>query len=101
MARSSAFCLNHAPLEYDGPREVDTLWGDERFHFSSIVKRGTGRVASMRPVFNDWSCVAEFNVETGLINGERVDQWMQVAGTQIGLCDWRPQHGRFEAVRIP
>lgn len=100
LAKSSAFCLNHARLEYDGPREADTMWADERFRFSAIVKVGMARVARMRPIFNEWSCIMEVNVETTLINPSRVDEWMAVAGTQVGLGDWRPQHGRFTAQRI-
>jgi hypothetical protein len=100
VARSSVFCLSHARLEYDGPRQADELWRDERFHFSRIVKKGMGRVVAMRVTFDNWSCVAEINVETTLVNPAQVDEWMQVAGTQIGLCDWRPQYGRFTAERL-
>jgi hypothetical protein len=99
-AKSSAFCLAHASLDYDGPRAADELWQDEQFRFSAIVRVGMARVARMRPKFDNWSCVADVNVETTLINPGRVDEWMQVAGTQIGLGDWRPQHGRFTAERL-
>lgn len=100
LAKSSTFCLNHARLDYDGPREADTLWQEERFRFSAIVRIGTARVARMRPRFDQWSCAMEVNVETSLVNPSRIDEWMQVAGTQIGLGDWRPQHGRFTAERL-
>jgi hypothetical protein len=39
-------------------------------------------------------------VETTVVNPGRVDEWMTIAGTQVGLGDWRPQHGRFIASRI-
>jgi hypothetical protein len=100
MARSSVFCLNHARLEYEGPRQADEMWQEEQFRFSRIVKVGTARVVRMRPKFDNWSCVAELNVETTLINPARIDEWMRVAGTQIGLGDWRPQYGRFTAQRL-
>ena len=100
LAKSSVFCLNHARLEYDGPRTVDELWADERFRFSAIVRVGTARVARMRPVFEVWSCVVELNVETTLVNPARVDEWLTVAGTQVGVGDWRPQNGRFVARRL-
>jgi hypothetical protein len=99
-AKSSAFCLNHARLEYDGPRDPDEMWKKETFRFPRIVKVGTSRVVRMRPKFDDWSCIAELNVETTLINPGRVDEWMAVAGTQIGLGDWRPQYGRFTVQRM-
>lgn len=100
LAKSSAFCLNHASLEYDGPRDADMLWQTESFRYSALVRVGMARVARMRPRFDDWSCVAEVNVETTMINPGRIDEWMQVAGTQIGIGDWRPQHGRFTAQRL-
>lgn len=100
LAKSSAFCLNHARLDYDGPRDADGLWQDESFRYSAIVRVGTARVARMRPIFNNWSSVVEINVETTLINPGRVDEWLTVAGTQVGVGDWRPQHGRFTAMRL-
>ncbi len=100
MAKSSVFCLNHARLEYDGPRTADELWADERFRFAAIVRVGTARVSRTRPVFDPWSCVVELNVETTLVNPARVDEWLTVAGTQVGIGDWRPQNGRFTAKRL-
>lgn len=100
LAKSSAFCLEHARLEYDGPRDANEMWECGNFRHVSIVKVGMARVARTRPVFNDWSCIMTVNVETSLINPERVDEWMRVAGTQVGLGDWRPQHGRFTAMRL-
>jgi hypothetical protein len=100
MAKSSAFCPSHARLDYDGPRDADALWADENFRFSKSVRVSQARVMRMRPIFNEWSCIVELSVETTLVNPERVDEWMRVAGTQIGLCDWRPQHGRFTVQRL-
>lgn len=100
LAKSSVFCLNHAQLEYDGPRTAEELWADERFPFAAVVKVGTARVVRTRPKFDDWSCVMEINVETTLVNPSRIDEWMRVAGTQVGLCDWRPQNGRFTVERL-
>ena len=100
-AKSGAFCLEHARLEYDGPRTADELWADERFRHVALVRVGTAKVVRTRPVFNEWSAVVSVNIETGIVNPARVDDWWAAAGTQVGLCDWRPQHGRFTAVRIP
>ena len=100
-AKAGAFCLEHARLEYDGPRTADELWADERFRHVALVRVGTAKVVRTRPVFNEWSAVVSVNIETGIVNPARVDDWWAAAGTQVGLCDWRPQHGRFTAVRIP
>ena len=100
LAKSGCFCLQHAVLEYDGPRTVEGLWADERFRFSSIVRVGTARVSRMRPIFRDWSATVTLNVEDTVVNIARVDDWLVAAGSQIGIGDWRPQNGRFTAVRL-
>ena len=100
MAKSGCFCLDHARLEYDGPRTVEELWADERFHFSAIVRVQSARVARMRPIFREWSATVTLHIEDTLVNPARIDEWMAIAGTQIGLGDWRPQYGRFSAERM-
>lgn len=100
-AKSGAFCLDNARLEYDGPRTADELWQVEQFRHVALVRVGTARVARTRPVFAEWSAVVSVNIETGIVNPARVDDWFAVAGTQVGIGDWRPQHGRFTAIRIP
>ena len=99
-AKSAVFCLQHARLEYDGPRTAAELWADERFHFAVTVRIGPSRVPSMRAVFNVWAATISLNLEDTLVNPARVDEWMAVAGVQVGLCDWRPQNGRFTAERV-
>lgn len=99
IAKSSVFCTSHACLQYDGPRTADGLWQDERFRHVALVRVGTARVARTRPFFEKWACVVEISADTTLVNPGRIDEWLDVAGTQVGLCDWRPQHGRFSARR--
>lgn len=99
-AKSGAFCLEHARLEYDGPRTADELWADERFRHVALVRVGNARVARTRPCFTQWSAVVSVNIENTIVNPVRVDDWFTIAGTQVGIGDWRPQHGRFQAKRL-
>lgn len=99
-SKSGCFCLEHAKLEYEGPRTANDLWGDDQFHFSSIVRVQSSRVSRMRPIFREWSAVVTLNIEDTLINPARVDEWLNAAGSQVGLGDWRPQYGRFTAERL-
>lgn len=99
LAKSGCFCLEHSRLEYDGPRDADSLWEDDRFRFSAIVRVQNARVSRMRPIFQEWSAVVSLNVEDSLVNPARVGDWLAVAGTQVGLGDWRPQNGRFTVER--
>ena len=95
-AKSACFCLEHARLEYDGPRKADELWKDERFRFSSIVRIQSSRVSRMRPRFENWSAIITLNIEDTLVNPSQVTEWLVTAGNQVGIGDWRPQNGRFE-----
>lgn len=99
-ARAGMFGPENALLLYDGPRTADELWADESFRYMAIVRVGTARIARCRPVFNQWSAVVKVSVETGVVNPARVDDWMAIAGTQIGVGDWRPKFGRFQATRL-
>ncbi len=100
IAKSGCFCPEPAKLEYEGPRTAEELWNDERFRFSAIVRVQSARVARMRPIFNEWSAIITLNVEDTLVNIDRLDDWMHIAGTQVGVGDWRPQYGRFQATRL-
>jgi len=100
LAKSGCFCLEHARLEYAGPRTAEALWADEDFHFSAIVRVQSARVSRMRPIFREWSAVITLSLEDTVINPARVGEWLDTAGTQIGLGDWRPQNGRFTAERL-
>jgi hypothetical protein len=86
VAKSGVFCLVPAPLEYDGPRTAAELWADEQFRFSAIVRVGMARVARMRPIFREWSAIITLNVEDTAVNPARIDDWMRVAGVQVGFA---------------
>lgn len=100
LAKSGCYCLEHARLDYEGPRQAAELWNDERFRLSAIVRVQTDRVRRTRPIFQNWSALVSISVEDTLVNPARVDEWINTAGSQIGLCDWRPQHGRFTVEKM-
>ena len=100
LAKSGAFCTQDSEMVYDGPRTVDKLWEDESFRFTALVRVGMARIARMRPIFEQWSAQVSVQIEDTVVNPKQVDDWFHIAGTQIGLGDWRPQHGRFSAKRV-
>lgn len=100
IAQSGAFCMKNAVMEYDGPRTADELWSEDRFRHVAIVRVQSARVARTRPVFNEWSAVVEISYEDSVVNKAQLDSWMHIAGTQVGLGDWRPQHGRFSVEAV-
>lgn len=85
------------PLAYDGPRDLDGLWADENFRHQASVKVQTSRVIRTRPIFQDWACEAEMIYDPTQLDQSQIEEIAEIAGTLIGLGDWRPKFGRFEA----
>ena len=55
------------------------------------------RVTRTRPYFKDWAVDAEGMFDPAVISVDELREIAQTAGTMIGLGDWRPRFGRFEA----
>lgn len=100
LAKSGAFCAQHASLLYNGPRTAAELWANEQFRFVKRARVGQASVMRTRPKFDQWEAIIELSYEPAIINPGRIDEWLRVAGSQVGLLDWRPQHGRFGAERL-
>lgn len=85
------------PLSYDGPRDIDGLWKDENFRHAASVKVGTNRVTRTRPQFRSWAVEAEGEYDPSVISLVELGEIATTAGLMIGLGDWRPRFGRFQA----
>lgn len=94
-ATSGMFVLEHARLEYEGPREADSLWADEQYRHVALVVVQRNRIARTRPIFHEWQAVVKVTYEDELVNESQLDEWFEIAGSQIGIGDWRPRFGRF------
>ena len=100
VAKSGVFCVTDARLEYEGPRTAEALWADENFRHAALVRIQTARIMRTRAVFKQWAATIQLQIENTVVNPKQVDDWFFIGGTQIGLGDWRPQHGRFTAKRL-
>lgn len=83
------------PLQYSGPRDIDSLWADKRFVHRSGVKVGQARVIRTRPKFDKWACEFTVEYQPEVIDREDIVRAIEDAGNLKGLCDYRPRHGRF------
>jgi hypothetical protein len=90
----------HTDLEYDGPREPEELWQVEQFRDMAMVRVQRSRIVRTRPIFNEWSATITVSYEDSICNDRQLDDWMQIAGTQVGFGDRRPQYGRFDVERV-
>jgi hypothetical protein len=50
-----------------------------------------------RPIFEEWAANVEVMYNPDLVDKAEVIQWMEVAGYEVGLMDWRPKYGRFNS----
>lgn len=85
------------PLAYRGPRDVDSLWKDENFRHLASAKVTTSRVMRCRPIFREWRTDARGELDINTLDLVELVHIAETAGHLIGLGDWRPRYGRFEA----
>lgn len=95
--KSAVFTDGDFRIDYSGRRKGEDLWNDKRFVDVRGVKVGMARVMRTRPIFREWSInvPVQFNVE--VVNEADVVQAMRFAGSMIGVGDYRPKFGRFDA----
>ena len=94
-AAAALWVVDDSPLIYDGPTDPEKLWVDERFVLQNLVKVGQSKVMRTRPIFKEWSAEIAVEFNENLIDEESVRRWIEIAGEQVGLMDWRPRFGRF------
>ena len=99
-AKAGVYCLKDAVLEYDGPHQAEALWQDERFRHQAMARIQLSRILRTRPIFSQWQMDVSLHVEDSLVNLKQVDEWLFIAGRQIGLGDWRPRYGRFSIASL-
>ena len=86
------------PLSYAGTaRTAEALWKDENYRHLASVKIGTSRTMRCRPVFRDWQVEAVGFLDPNILDFADLVLVAGTAGQVIGLGDWRPKYGRFEA----
>jgi hypothetical protein len=99
MERALSFDALNVPLVYDGPREIDDLFADQRFHSRLSVGVGNKRVMRVRPKFYPWALqVSGLFVEDAGLNPDEFIRIVELAGIVEGIGDNRVNgYGRFEA----
>ena len=89
-------------FEYDRERygaKLEEIGSEAQFTVPVLVKGS--RVNRTRARFDPpWSCTVTVDVDGELIDREQLLEWLEIAGRQVGLGDWRPEKsgvfGRFK-----
>ena len=86
-----------ARLEYDGPRDVDGLWGDgtTRWVDRRLAAVNRVRIPVVRPIFPEWAASFTMLVDDEVINLDEFAALAERAGRSIGIGDFRRFYGRF------
>jgi len=83
------------PLKYDGPADIEKLWEDGRFFDYRSVAVNQARTMRARPRFDEWSLTFELFFDPEVLSESDLKEAIETAGTLVGLCEKRPQFGRF------
>ena len=90
-----------AMLEYDGPNEIKKLAKDADFRFRKLVRVRKALTPRTRPLFRQWSAVVDVTYLATVVNREQVVEYFRIAGSTVGIGDWRKRHGRFTVEELP
>jgi len=98
------FPLN-IPLGYNGPRDLEGLKkiafsgekvNGEDFFDSRGVGVNNSTIMRTRPRFNKWWVEFDIIADDAIFNIDDIIQILAIAGSKIGLSDYRPRYGTFE-----
>lgn len=96
QAQAGLFVFNHPRLCFDGcDLSLKELWTRDENRFTVGVTVQRNRIMRTRFIASEWELTVPVVYEDSLLNKSQVVEIMEVSGTQIGLCDWRPRYGRF------
>jgi hypothetical protein len=94
-AKAGLFVMNHAPIIYDGPKDAQGLFSDQRFVSRVSAKIQKNRIMRTRPIFKEWAITVCIEFESEILNKSDIVDFATKAGAIVGIGDWRPRHGRF------
>lgn len=95
-------CLGDPGLVLGGgnwPKGETALW-EWKNHVLAFRKTAGMRgstVVRTRPMFATWTLRVELQLDTTMMNPDTLKDVLKIAGREIGLGDWIPRYGRFEA----
>jgi len=99
IAKTAVHVFDPCKLIYKGPKSPEKLWEDESFRLRVAVRVTTSKVMRTRPIFRQWSLPVTITYDEKLVDERLILQWLEIAGNQIGLGDWRPKFGRFTVAK--
>lgn len=93
--KAGIMCDGIFPIQFGEKKTIEQIFRDLRYRDTRRVRVQTSTVMRTRPIFNEWSLKIRVQYLEGVINHSQLQQAMEIAGTMIGLSDFRPKYGRF------
>lgn len=84
------------PLIYNGSKNPEEMWKDEKFRFSTAVVIQKNRIMRMRPIFHEWAAEIEFYYDETIFDKDEIKQILEECGSSAYLMEWRGEYGGFE-----
>lgn len=104
QTKMGLFVTSDAVLSFDGMPDGDIeqavleqMFDAETFAFTTGVKIGQKKVMRTRPIFRNWSAVLPLQYDPTVLNRDELQGICLDAGALVGVGDWRPKYGRFNA----
>jgi hypothetical protein len=97
IKRSAMVLEDQVRLNYEGPRDLPSLMKDPRFRDVRAVTIGMAKTMRCRPKFTGWEAEFTIQFDPQGINRSELIAAIHAAGQCIGIGDFRPRFGRFEA----
>jgi hypothetical protein len=103
QAKCGLFFTEHAVLNFTGKPAAITddslaeMFESGDFTHTIGVRVGMAKVMRTRPIFRGWSLEATAQYDPDVLNHRDIEEIAVDAGKLVGLGDWRPKHGRFDA----
>lgn len=89
--------IDHADVEYDGPRDPAAMWKAGGFALRKTVRIQQSRTIRTRPFFVDWQAELPVEIDAKVFDLDTLRNCWKDSGTYAGIGDLRPIHGRFAA----
>jgi len=100
IAERGLACYGNFDIEYKGPRDVKEMWESGEYHLTVGARNQRARIMRTRPQFKEWAVNVTVVFDDTELNEKDLDRWFEVGGRSVGLADWRPRYGTFEAKRV-
>lgn len=95
-AKSGIFCDGNFPIIYDGPKDPLKLYRHGGFTDVRRVVIGKASIMRTRPIFRDWQLKFSISYDPSILNESQIVNFVEDAGSVVGMCDYRPRFGRFQ-----